>query len=340
MRKPQEVKLSQHEREELERWTRNPTLSERQRWRAHMLLLAHEGKDDTAIAGELSRSRQWCRNIRGRFLAEGLQALAKDRPRRGRPKQIDDQRVITLTKDTPPPPAMVWTRARMAKKAGVSASSVGRIWRQNGIHWHQFTPLKLSGDPRFSEKLEAVVGFCLAPPILALVLCVDRNRRIEALTRLPLPQGQRPATTTLSAALETLGATILSTGQSWPHHRELLRFLQQIATQTPAGERRELIIGINTFPPPPKVTAWLHKHQCIFNCQYPNFDDGRLFRLARFFQGLSKRPLRLGMIESMVQLQAAITDYIAAPKDVPKPFIWTAKVADFRAKAPLDRIPE
>ena len=175
MRKPQEVKLSQHEREELERWTRNPTLSERQRWRAHMLLLAHEGKDDTAIAGELSRSRQWCRNIRGRFLAEGLQALAKDRPRRGRPKQIDDQRVITLTKDTPPPPAMVWTRARMAKKAGVSASSVGRIWRQNGIHWHQFTPLKLSGDPRFSEKLEAVVGFCLAPPILALVLCVDRN---------------------------------------------------------------------------------------------------------------------------------------------------------------------
>ena len=220
----------------------------------------------------------------------------------------------------------------MAKAAGVSASSAGRIWRRHGIKPHQFTQLKLSNDPRFSEKLVAVVGLCLTPPILALVLCVDGNRRIEALTRLPLPQGQRPATTTLSAALETLGATILSTGQSWPHHRELLRFLQQIATQTPAGERRELIIGINTFPPPPKVTAWLDKHPRIFNCQYPNIGGGWLFRLARFFQGLTTRPLRQGMIQSMAQLQAAITAHLAAPKAAPKPFSWTAKVADFHAK--------
>jgi len=38
------------------------------------------------------------------------------------------------------------------------------------------------------------------------------------------------------------------------------------------------------------------------------------------------------MIQSMAQLQAAITAHLAAPKAAPKPFSWTAKVADFHAK--------
>ena len=46
------------------------------------------------------------------------------------------------------------------------------------------------------------------------------------------------------------------------------------------------------------------------------------------------------MIQSMAQLHKAITDYNEAPPAPIKPFIWTAKVADFRAKAALDKLRE
>ena len=328
MRKPQVVNLNQPDREELERWILNPTLSVRQLWRAKMLLLADEGKDDTAIAGELSRSRQWCHNIRERFLADGLQALAKDRPRSGRRKRIDPQRIITLT-NTPPDTAVDWSRASMAKAAGVSASSVGRIWELEGIK-PQVAPKKVSYAPHFAERLEAIVGRYLAPPTRALVLCEDMNRRIEALARLPLPQGRR-RTTSLSVALNTLDDTLLSTGQAWHDHGELVRFLQQIDTQLPDNQRLYLFIVSDAKPARLAETVWPvegPRPDAAFHVVNAAWLDAVL----RLFRTLTTRPLRQGMIQSMAQLQAAITAHLAAPKAAPKPFSWTAKVADFHAK--------
>ena len=49
MRKAPEVKLSNEERAELDRWIRARTLPVRQGVRAKVILLAAEGADDTAI---------------------------------------------------------------------------------------------------------------------------------------------------------------------------------------------------------------------------------------------------------------------------------------------------
>jgi hypothetical protein len=91
-----------------------------------------------------------------------------------------------------------WSRALMAKAAGISPSSVGRIWRRHGLKLHRVTGFKISRDPKFTEKLEAIVGLYLNPPQKALVLCV------------------------------------LSTCQSRHSHQEWLRFLKLIDAQTPS----------------------------------------------------------------------------------------------------------
>jgi hypothetical protein len=66
---------------------------------------------------------------------------------------------------------------------GVSASTVGRIWRAHGLKPHRVKNFKLSTDPRFGEKLEDVVSLYLDPPPGSVVISVDEKCQIQALER-------------------------------------------------------------------------------------------------------------------------------------------------------------
>jgi hypothetical protein len=59
----------------------------------------------------------------------------------------------------------------LAAELGVSAASVSRHWRKNGLKPHLVRGFKVSRDPRFVEKLEGIVDLYMAPPEHALVLC-------------------------------------------------------------------------------------------------------------------------------------------------------------------------
>jgi len=65
----------------------------------------------------------------------------------------------------------------LPKPTGISEASVRRIWRANGLKPHLVETFKISNDPQFAEKLEAIVGLYLSPPERALVLCVDERAR-------------------------------------------------------------------------------------------------------------------------------------------------------------------
>jgi hypothetical protein len=59
-----------------------------------------------------------------------------------------------------------WTGAAMARAAGVSVSSVQRIWRAHGLQPHRIRQFKLSKDPAFVDKLrdvEFLAPDCAAP---------------------------------------------------------------------------------------------------------------------------------------------------------------------------------
>jgi hypothetical protein len=61
----------------------------------------------------------------------------------------------------------------VAKAAGVSTSSVHRIWRDFSLQPHRAETFKLSTDPQFVEKVRDIVGLYLDPPDKALVICID-----------------------------------------------------------------------------------------------------------------------------------------------------------------------
>ena len=45
----------------------------------------------------------------------------------------------------------------MAREMGISDSTVGRIWRSHDLKPHRIDSFKVSNDPEFADKLEAIV---------------------------------------------------------------------------------------------------------------------------------------------------------------------------------------
>ena len=96
--------------------------------------------------------------------------------------------------EQPPGETTHWTGAAMAEAAGVSVSSVQRIWRAHGLQPHRVRQFKLSTDPEFVDKLRDIVGLYVDPPAHAVVLSVDEKSQIQALDRtqpgLPMKRGR------------------------------------------------------------------------------------------------------------------------------------------------------
>ena len=159
------------------------------------------------------------------------------------------ERVVALTMEEPPHEATHWTSAAMAEQAGVSVSSVQRIWRAHGLQPHRVRQFKLSKDPKFVDKLRDVVGLYVDPPAHAVVLSVDEKSQIQALDRtqpgLPLKKGRagtmthdykRNGTTTLFAAMNVLDGTVIGRNMQRHRHQEFIRFLNAVEREVPAGK--------------------------------------------------------------------------------------------------------
>ena len=118
-------------------------------WRARIVLLTAEGVDTSVW--------RW----QERFADEGFEGLLRDKTRPSRIPKLDPaiaERVVTLTMEPPGAEATHWTGAAMAEAAGVSVSSVQRIWRSHGLQPHRIRQFKLSNDPAFVDKLRDSVG--------------------------------------------------------------------------------------------------------------------------------------------------------------------------------------
>ena len=124
-------------------------------WRARIVLLTGEGVGTSAIMRETSKSKTCVWRWQERFADEGFEGLLRDKTRPSRIPKLDPavaERVVTLTMEPPVAEATHWTGAAMAEAAGVSVSSVQRIWRSHGLQPHRIRQFKLSKDPRSSTS--------------------------------------------------------------------------------------------------------------------------------------------------------------------------------------------
>jgi hypothetical protein len=75
--------------------------------------------------------------------------------------------------------APIKARALMAKAAGVSLTSVQRIWKAHGLAQNRIRSFKISNDPKFATKVRDIVGLYVDPPAHAVVLSVDEKSQIQ-----------------------------------------------------------------------------------------------------------------------------------------------------------------
>jgi transposase len=339
--------LSPEQRQSLEQQSRARSAPSRLVERARIVLRAADGSQDKDIAAELAITPEKVARWRKRFLTGGMAALQKDAPRPGRPRSIPASKVKEIVHKTTlekPPAATHWSTRTMAVAVAVSEATVRRIWHANGLKPHLVKSFKVSNDPQFVEKLDAIVGLYLSPPEHAIVLCVDEKSQIQALDRtqpgLPLKKGRcgtmthdykRNGTATLFAALNTLDGTVLSMCDDRHRHQEWLKFLRVIDEVHPDGREIHLIADNYATHKHPKVKRWLARHP-RFQMHFTPTSSSWLNMVERFFRDLTDKRIRRGAFRDVEELIMAIEDYIAHHNRKPKPFIWTATAKDILEK--------
>jgi transposase len=347
MRVAPKVELSTEEKATLSAWANGRKTPVRMAERARILLLADAGAQDTEISSQLSITPKKVARWRKRFLDKGIAGLEKDAPRPGRAPSIPREaiaEIVRLTTQEKPAKATHWSTRSMAAVAGISDSSVLRIWHAHGLKPHRIESFKLSNDPNFGQKLEAIVGLYLNPPDQAIVLCVDEKSQVQALDRtqpgLPMKPGRagtmthdyrRHGTTTLFAALNAASGKVISLCQQRHRHQEWIKFLRLLDDATPAGKDLHLIADNYSAHKHPKVEQWLKRHP-RFHVHYTPTSSSWLNMVERFFRDLTENRLRRGVFRSVLELIEALDEYVDRHNENPKPFIWTAKANDILAK--------
>ena len=344
MRVAAEIALTKKEREELTKLAHSKITSVRLAQRARIVLFSADGWQNNDIADELGVGRVQVSRWRNRYAESGLAGIERDLPRGAPEKKVDVKKLVELTTQSKPDAATHWSTRKMAAKLGISAASVSRHWRANGLKPHLVRGFKISRDPKFIEKLEDVVGLYLTPPEHAIVLCCDEKSQVQALNRtqpgLPLKKGRastmthdykRHGTTTLFAALNVLDGQVIAQCQQRHRHIEWLKFLKKIDRETPQGKKLHLIADNYATHKHPVVQAWLEKHP-RFIMHFTPTSASWLNMVERFFRDITTERLRRGVFTSVPELITAINEYIAHHNTNPKPFIWTASAKDILQK--------
>src|SRR5713101_4069275 len=333
------IQLSRADRSKLEAVVANRNSPQKHAWRAKIVLLTADGRGTAEIMQATGKAKTVIWRWQERFRDEGAAGLWRDKTRRSRIPPLSPEvakRVVALTLAGPPPAASHWSGSAMAKTAGISVSSVQRIWRAHGLQPHRVKQFKLSNDPQFAAKLRDIVGLYVDPPAHAVILSVDEKSQIQALDRtqpgLPIKKGRagtmthdykRHGTTTLFAALNVLDGTVIGRCMQRHRHQEFIRFLNAIEGEVPVGKIVHVILDNYGPHKHPKTRAWLDRHP-RFVFHFTPTSGSWLNAVEGFFAKLSKRRLKRGVFRSIVELQAAINRFLRETNDHPKPFTWTA----------------
>src|ERR1700678_467913 len=329
--------LDEVERAQLIRWARRAKTAQYLALRAKIVLRCAEGGTNREAAADLGVDESTVERWRARFVARRLKGL-HDEQRPGRPPsilldQVEDVIVATLEsargKDTH------WPRASMARRTGLSKSTVGRIWKKFDLKPHLQDSFKLSTVPFFVEKVVDVAGLYHNPPEKAVVLCVDEKSQIQALDRsqpvLPMMPGMperrthdyaRHGVTSLFAAFSIADGTVISQLHRRHRHQEFLKFLKKIDKNVPAVLDVPLVCDNYGTHKTPAIQDWLARDP-RFHVHFTPTGSSWMNQVERWFGYLTDQKIRRGVHKSVQSLETDIRDWIQNWNENPRPFAWT-----------------
>lgn len=344
-----EIELTEDERVELQRLSRRSRSNRHVALRAKMILASASGLSDVAVAAKLRCSNVTVGTWRKRFAKQRMDGLY-DEPRVGGPRKITDEKVeqiVIETLETTPKGRTHWSTRKMAEKAEISASSVGRIWRAHGLKPHIVRGFKLSNDPQFIEKVRDIVGLYMNPPDHAVVFSFDEKPQIQALERaqpvlpmdLGMPERQthnyvRHGTLDLFAALNVATGEVIAKTKKQHRAKDFVAFLRDLDKAVDDSLEVHVILDNLSAHKSFVVKRWLVRHP-RFRLHFTPTYASWLNLVERFFALLTEEALRRGSHTSIPQLRTAIYDYVEVHNEEGKPFVWTKSADEI-----LDRVRE
>jgi transposase len=334
------------DRAALERLQRAPSTRAGVSRRVRAVLLMAQGISGVEVAERTGYTVVQVSRIRRRFAEGGLAGL-HDRPKPGRPPTLTARKraqIVALTLKPPGGGRTHWTSRDLARKTGVSHTTVHRVWQAHALKPHRVSTFKFTTDPQAEEKIHDVVGLYLNPPTNAVVLSLDEKTQIQALSRtqplLPLRPGlparqthdyRRNGLTSLYAALEVATGTVL--GECRPRHTgaDFLAFLKRL-TRTYRHQALHVILDNSSTHATPAVQAWLAQHSQV-HFHFTPTGASWLNMVEAWFSILTRKSVRRGSFETVRALIRHIERFLAEWNAHPIPFVWTKEPADIIKKA-------
>jgi transposase len=256
------LSVTDQDRGRLQEWLDDPAMPPECADRLRIVLLAAEGWLNVEIAAQLEVSVATVAKWRDRFALDGMDGLL-DRPRSGRPRQVDRPAIVAATLQPPAAPGVTrWSSRELGRKLGVGEATVARAWREFGVRPRLGGAFTFTVQPELTAVAVEVIGVCLTPRARTLALIVegaaplyrDRtgDRAATARPACSLPGGSDRPVPTRSATSHATAARC-----------ELREFLRHLARAYPSrrvhlvldgpGARRTLLASMS-----PDATMLVH----------------------------------------------------------------------------------
>jgi len=330
------IDLSQAERETLERWVRRQSSAQALALRSRIVLASAEGRTNTEIAAHEHVNKATVSKWRNRFATDRLEALS-DAPRPGAERTVSDatiEAVIVDTLETTPGEDTHWSTREMAKKHGISKTTVAEIWRAFGLKPWKQDSFKVSPDPDLVEKVRDLVGLYLNPPEAAAVFAVDEKPQIQAINR-TAPTFPMLATTParathdyvrngtldLFAALNVASGTVITDIRKSHTQDDFVAFLRKIDKEVPKQLEVHIILDNLSAHKAPAVQRFILRNR-RFHLHFTPTYGSWMNMVERWFSALTTKKLQRSAHRNTKDLANDILAWVAAWNTDPKPFVW------------------
>ena len=346
------IRLSKTERANLEDIVRHQRGEARLHRRARLILLTAAGETVTSIARKVGTIRLHVNQWRKRFEEYRLDGLA-DLPRSGRPVEItslERHQVIAAACRSPQEFGLqrtLWSYEALAKAVvstglvhQISTQMVWRILDEAEIKPHRVKMWCHSNDPKYQEKMQAIVRLYTHLPKGEPVLSIDEKTGMQALSRCrelkPAEPRQsarfdfeykRNGTRCLFACFDVTTGKVLGRCTTQRKRPDFFSFMDWVASVYPQRRIHVVLDNLNTHRNTSKgdfVTEWNKRHGNRFVFYYTPTHGSWLNQVELWFGIVSRRILRYGNFHSPDELIAAIEAFIEQwNRTEAHPFRWT-----------------